>query len=431
MPGPAPRARRGFDRLAYREPRPQPWLIHALGPVNRRLVLGPWLGLRRIVLPDADAARLRAALDPGTCAFVGPNHPEFTTDWLLDKEISRRFAPLMAHWASYEIVNASPLAQRFWLANNLIANAPGGGGKAYSARWALAGHGVLLHPEGTATWQAERVGALLPGIVDMAWDAALAARAAHASREVYVVPVVWRLHFAGDPAAGLAREMATIERALGLPAGAGPPEVRFASLVGRLLASRCAHHGLPAPAFDPAAPGRDYFAAQSRAIGAIRARFTERNGELDASFTRAQHQLRRAIRRLPEHEAERARAERRLLQEWQWLEGFDPALYDVPAITREQIAENLKRIRAALVTRGLSNTLHNVVPVAVAPRIVHVRAPEPLRIVPGDAAEGAETAKTRLLRELHTRMQAGVDALGVELSAEFDRGRRPNPLVSR
>src|SRR5262245_66688926 len=89
---------------------------------------------------------------------------------MVDKEVSRRVSPLMAHWASYEIVNAGPLARVFWLANNLIANVPGGGGKAYSMAWATRGHGVLLHPEGTATWQGERVASLLPGIVDMAWE---------------------------------------------------------------------------------------------------------------------------------------------------------------------------------------------------------------------------------------------------------------------
>jgi hypothetical protein len=90
------------------------------------------------------------------------------TDWMLDKEVSRRVAPLMAHWASYEIVNPNPWAQAFWLRNNLIANAPGGGGKEYSIRWARAGHGVLLHPEGTPSWHGDAVGTLVPGIVEMA-----------------------------------------------------------------------------------------------------------------------------------------------------------------------------------------------------------------------------------------------------------------------
>jgi len=138
---------RKFDPLEYREPSPRPALIRALGPVNRHLLLRGLLRIATFELPEADLARLRRSVNPGTAAFLGPNHPEFMTDWLIDKEISRLASPLMAHWASYEIVNGTPLTQRFWLANNLVANAPGGGGKAYSVRWALEGHGVLLHPD--------------------------------------------------------------------------------------------------------------------------------------------------------------------------------------------------------------------------------------------------------------------------------------------
>jgi len=191
-------ATRRFNPLAYRDPAPNAALIGVLGPVNRHLLLRGLLRLERFEIPDAELARLRGAVNPETIAFLGPNHPEFMTDWLVDKEISRLVSPLMAHWASYEIVNGSPLAQRFWLANNLIANVPGGVGKELSVRWALAGHGVLLHPEGTATWQADRVGPLLPGIVDMAWDAAARVREQGDVRRVFTVPIVWKLHFAGD-----------------------------------------------------------------------------------------------------------------------------------------------------------------------------------------------------------------------------------------
>ena len=118
--------REPFDPLAYRDPRPSPALIRSLEPLNQRLLL-PWvMKVREIDLPAADEQRLRAAVRPDTAAFLGPNHPEFLTDWLIDKELSRRVAPRMAHWAAREIVNRNPLEQSFWLANNLIANVPGG-----------------------------------------------------------------------------------------------------------------------------------------------------------------------------------------------------------------------------------------------------------------------------------------------------------------
>jgi hypothetical protein len=420
-----------FDPRTYRDPSPRPWLIRLLGPVNRHLVLGPLLRLRRFALPDADLARLRAAVNLGTVAFLGPNHPEFLTDWMIDKELSRRVSPLMAHWASYEIVNGSPLTQRFWLANNLIANAPGGGGKAYSIRWALAGHGVLLHPEGTATWQGERVGPLLPGIVDMAWEAAQALRERADTRPVLVVPIVWRLRFLADPSRGLRREMAHIARALSLPDRPGTVEACFAALMGGLLARQCARLGLPAPAIDPAAPGEGYFPAQQATLAALRAVLAADHGVLEEDPVRAQHRLRKAIRVRAARDPEGARRDRERLAELQRLHGFDPALYDRPSLAPERMAEVLKRVRSALVTRGSANALHNLVPVAVAPRAVHVRLPEPLPV--HEAVAGGEheaAAKARLMGELHARLQRGVESLRDE-HAGADRARAlPNPLAS-
>jgi hypothetical protein len=236
---------RRFDPLEYHDPAPRPWFIHAMGALNRFVFLPGVLHLPRFDLPAADERRLRAAVNLGTAAFLGPNHPEFLTDWMVDKELSRRVSPLMAHWASYEVVNASPHVRAFWLANNLVANAPGGGGKAYSVAWALRGHGVLLHPEGTATWQGERVGPLLPGLVDMACEAA-----AHGGgRPVWLVPVAWRYEFVGDARRGLARDMARLERGLSLPDGRrlALPE-RFAALMRNVLAWQSECLGLGAPA---------------------------------------------------------------------------------------------------------------------------------------------------------------------------------------
>ena len=417
----------GFDPRAYVPPSPVPWLIHALTPVTRAMLAGP-LKLRELELPAADHARLAAALNRDTAAFVGPNHPEFTTDWLLDKELSARLSPLMAHWASYEIVNASPAAQRFWLANNLISNAPGGNGKAHSVRWALEGHGVLLHPEGTATWQAERVAPLLPGIVDMAIEAA-----AQGTRPVFVVPVVWRSAFVGDAWRALGREMGILERALRLGSGEALAEdQRFARLLSRTLRSRAEMLGLPAPACDPERPGRDYFAAQARQLAAVRAALEARHGPLDADIARAQHAVRKSMRERAAADPEGTRLDRARLAELQRLAGLDPRLYDRPAIGPEAVAENLKRLRAALVTRGLRHVLHNTLPIAVAPRTMHLRAPEPIDVraqlarrdtSPADAASA-------LLALLRGRLQRALDGVSADLEPRLARFRRANPLAS-
>jgi hypothetical protein len=425
---PAANSRR-FDPLAYREPAPRRALIRALGPVNRRLFLHGLLRLRRLELPEADLARLRAAVNPRTAAFLGPNHPEFMTDWLLDKEISCLASPLMAHWASYEIVNGTPLTQRFWLANNLIANAPGGGGKAYSRRWAREGHGVLLHPEGTATWQADRVSPLLPGIVDMAWETAGELAAAGDTRPVFVVPLAWKLHFTGDASRGLQGEMARIERELSLPRGAGAVPERFAALLASLLSRQAERLGLATPPADARSAG--YFPAQAAALSAIRERLAAEYGELHADPVRAQHQLRKAIRARAASDPEAARRDRARLLELQRLASLDPALYDTPTLAQEQVAEVLKRTRTMLVTRGLANTVHNVLPIAVAPRIVHVRVPEALDVGAAHAAaHDPDAARDALLLELRRRLQGAVDGMRAAIAPVVDAHRRRNPLHS-
>ena len=424
--------RAGFSPLEYRDPSPRPWLIHLLGSVNRFAILPGLLKLRRFDLPAADLARLRAAVHGGTAAFLGPNHPEFLTDWMVDKEISRLSSPLMAHWASYEIVNASPAARAFWLANNLIANVPGGGGKAYSVEWVRRGHGVLLHPEGTATWQGERVSTLLPGVVDMAWEAAGRTHAAGETRPVFLVPLVWRLSFQGDARRGLGRDMARIERGLGLPAGGRLAlDERFGALMRNLLSRQCEQLGLEVPRFD--APG-GYFAAQAATLDQLRRSLAERYGELDADVTRAQFQLRKAMREHATSDPDGVRRDRSRLLELMRLAGFDPKLYDRPRLAQERVAEVLKRTRSSLLTRGFANVLHNTLPVAAGPRTVHVRVPEPVPVHTAWSAalpDGGAAARAALLATLRARLQGALDALYRELAPLEDRFALENMLHTR
>jgi hypothetical protein len=419
---------RGFDRRAYRDPCPSAALIRAVGWLNRLLVLPHLTRLASFDLPGADLERLRSAVRPGTAAFLGPNHPEFFTDWMIDKELSSRVSPLMAHWASYEIVNVSPLAQWLWLRNNLIANVPGGGGREYSIRWALAGHGVLLHPEGTASWHGEQVGPLMPGIVDLAWETCARARAANRDVPVLLVPVVWRLHFVGDVSSGLAREMAHIERSLELAPGEGMQVgERFAALQANLLGHQCETLGLPAPSAPAGLRGAEYFAAQEAVAAAIARELESRGARVEHDPARIMHRARRSARAAPER-PERERDRRLYLELWR-LEGFPRALYDTPALTQEAIAENLKRIRSVFVTRGRGDALHNVVPVPVGRRAARVRVPEPIVVHEAFAAAGdAGTTKARLLETLHARLQGTLDALNVELAPLLGRYRRANPL---
>jgi len=424
----AERGRRAFSPLEYRDPRPAARLIDLLGAVNRFAFLPGVLKVRLFELPAADRARLAASVNAGTAAFLGPVHPEFLTDWMVDKEISRRVSPLMAHWAAHEIVNASPAARAFWLANNLVANVPGGAGKAYSVDWALRGHGVLLHPEGTATWQGERVSTLLPGLVDMACEAAARAASIGDARPVWLVPIAWRFTFMRDVRRGLSRDLSRLERGLGLPRGdrLAVPE-RFAALMRNVLARQCARLGL-ATRLDA---GRPYFAAQSAAADELRRDLAERYPEAEADFadlTRAQFQLRRAMRERAAADPEGVQRDRARLAELQRLMGFDAALYDRPHLEQERIAEVLKRARSSVLTHGFRNALHNTVPVAAGPRTVHVRVAEPIAVRPAAAGEDGAPARAALLAQHRASLQAMLDRLGTDLAEHTARFRLPNPL---
>ncbi len=119
--------------------------------------------------------------------------------------------------------------------------------------------------------------------------------------------------------------------------------------------------------------------------------------------------------------------------ELQRLAGFDPALYDRPRLAQERVAEVLKRTRSSLLTRGFRNALHNTVPVAVAPRVVHVRVAEPIAVEAARAASPPEvetTARAELLAEHRRRLQAALDELGRGLAPAAERHAVENALWS-
>lgn len=416
-----------MSALPYRDPSPSPTLIRLLGSLNRHVILPRLLRVSRLDIPAADLTRLRAAVNPDTAAFMAPGHPEFMTDWMIDKELSRRCAPLVASWAAQDIVNASPLAQRFWLANGLVANTPGGGGKVYSIRSARAGRGVLLHPEGAVNWQAERIWPLHPGAIDMAMRLAQALAAEHDSRPVFVVPMVWRLTFTADVSRKLVGEMQHIESARGLTVWPSKhPAERLASLLAALLMQRAHLLGLRRPDLTRAPADGRYFAAQALIQSEIRARLSETYGPLSDDVTQTLRTIQRGIRRSAHLEPERAARDRGLMMELHRLSRIDPALYGNETLAQEQIAEILKATRASLVTTGVFNRLHNFMPRAVAPRIAHIRvaAPMDIRVAVTDG-----TSATSLAGTLHRRLQDAQDALGAELEPSIRRYRLHNPLA--
>jgi hypothetical protein len=398
----------------FQEPRPSRILMWLLGHVNRWFLL---LGLpvlrripgirdlpgvrghfwiREIDLPLPDLERLQRAVRPETAAFLGPNHPEFGFDWMMDKEISMVVAPRMASWAAANIIATSP---GFWLRNNLIANTGGEAAMDYSIRTALAGDGVLLHPEGSVHWTSDRIHPLFNGIADMACEAAR--RVGPNGKPVYIVPIVWRVTYVDDISDALHAEMDYIEQYLGLPSSESPNvSERFRALQEEILLRQMHVFG-----FEPAwVTGLDFFARQDAfrdwLIEDLETRYTvHRCDSVERLLTR----YKRAIP--PQLKADRAKVEEAMR-----LSGFSRESYARKPLSPEQTAECLKRHRATLVTRGWRNVLHNYLPAPFGPRVVHVRVPEPILVDPIRAErEGAGYARV-LLELTHERMQGMLSA---------------------
>lgn len=413
--------------LPYRDPNPSPRLIRAMGHLNRLVILPRYVGLSGIDFPAADVERLRQAVNPGTAAFLTPSHPEFLTDWMIDKELSRRCSPLMASWAAQDIVNSSPMAQRFWLANGLIANTPGGGGKAYSLRHARTGHGVLLHPEGAVNWQAEKIWPLHPGAIDMATSLTQQLIHEEDPRPVFVVPLVWRLRFTSNVQHALLREMDYIERHLALQV---LPTVdtaeRLSRLLGALLARRARELGLRQPDLGAMHPGDGYFSAQDEILVEIRARLSRRHGPLGTEPMQVLRTVHRGLRRQSRVDAELCAYDTELLTEFLRLSRLDASLYGRETLTQEQVAEILKGTRALAVTSGWRNAAHNLLPRAVGRRVAHIRVAEPMDIRSAVAADSSSAELTALLRR---RLQRAQDSLGDELEPVIGPHRIANPMA--
>lgn len=422
-------------------PRPNRLAIALLTPVVRVVCLHGLLGIdglmriESIDFPAADQERFRAAVNPGTAALITPNHPEFLTDWLLDKELSARHAPLMASWATHDVVNGMGAAmQRFWLANNLIAQIPGAGGaagKAHSIAWALKGHAVLLHPEGSVAWTGDTVQPLFPGVADMAIEAANEARERGRGQRVFVVPVIWRFRFTRDVHTALGRELDLVERKLGHTGLRDTtPAERVHALYSAMLARDEVRWSLPSSSSLPfAARQGSLLAALNRRLEEILASVSAEpssQAASDESFERARQLTRLADRwmRSDAAQAHQARDDMRaLVKTLRRAIRFTPAWYPGERLTQEQVAENIKRLRADYCFTGWRDDLHRFVPRPVGPRVAHVRVADPI-----DVTLVASASTEATLADLRSRMQRALDELGRSRGHPETVPTYPNPF---
>lgn len=429
----------------FRAPAPSLRMIKALGPVNRWLTLGGIPGLRavpglgelplirglvdvpHIDFPAADQDRLRNAVNGQTAAFITPNHPEFFTDWMLDKEVLGRVAPLAACWATHVVVNGmGNAAQTFWLKNNLIAQIPGAEGnpgKEHSITWALKGHGVLLHPEGDVGWHGDYVAPLFTGAADMALEAARRVAASGEARPVFIAPVVWKLVFTRDVTRRLNRELAYVERRLGLPDAShcDSPAARLYAAYDALLARDEAAFGL-------GVSSRPYFNRYHILLDELRARLIAaldtlgaspaRDGSVEALIRRGERWMREAPN--PHAMYKQIRDMSRTLRQ---LCRMRPEIYRTPVLSQENVAEGIKRIRNDYCLGNKRDMLNKFLPTPAGPRIAIVRVPDAIAV-------GGEPQTARELTDLlRGRMQGALDAINADLARDSRRIRYPNPFA--
>lgn len=433
--------------LTFRPPKPSKAMIRALGPVNRWLMLGGIPGLRRlpglravpgmrglmnvpeIDFPEVEQQRLRSHVNENTAAFLTPNHPEFFTDWMLDKYVLNTAAPLAASWATHFIVNGlGRTMQKFWLKNNLIAQIPGVGGQAgkdYSVSWARKGHGVLLHPEGSVGWHSDCIGPLFPGAAEMACETARHIKAAGETRDVYLAPVVWKLYFLHDVSADLGREIAYIERRLRLPKSdpKSDPAVRLYAVYDALLArDEVKWQAQPTDDayFDRLQRLRDQLCIQ------LRDRL-DRAGAAPADSDQIRDQVRRGVRWLrgQPKTATGIDVTKALTKDLGRLVRFQKSFYPNATMTQEHVAECLKRVRNDYCRGGMRDTIHNYIPQPVGARRAVIRVPKPVRV-------HSENANPQTLTDvLRDRMQDCLDQINVAQSArQKDQPVYPNSFQS-
>jgi hypothetical protein len=379
-------------------------------PINRAVMLRGFAGLRgvsdipTIDFPSDDEARLAAACGPGKATFITPNHPEFFTDWMLDKEISARVCPRAAFWATNGVVNGlGALAQKFWLANNLIAQIPGNSEPAreHSIAWALKGNVVLLHPEGAVGWHGNHVAPLMPGAVEMASEALRRGRAENSGFQAFVAPVVWKLVFQRDVEPELHKECGYVEGRLAMASGEGLSLAeRVYRLYETLLDRDEAQLGIDVKA------GRAFAGRHAALVTAICAKLSALLG-LDTPPAEPAGLLRVARRMLREAKKDssgpqiKAEIERLALNLRLGAYAFRNE-----TVTQEELAEHIKRIRNDHCKGSFRDTLNRYVPRPAGPRTAIIRVPEAI------AMHEFEGTTEQAVALLHQGMQEALDGIG-------------------
>lgn len=370
--------------------------------VNKMPIIRGFCDITKIEFNPNDESKLKSYIQPNTVAFIGPNHPEFYTDWMLDKEISARVAPKMASWATHEVVNGmGKTMQNFWLKNNLIAQIPGSGNKEakdYSIEHALNGHAVLLHPEGHVGWHSDVIAPLFSGIFEMAYQAYIQS---NGEKPVYIVPVVWKLSFNKNVLKELHKEISFIEKNL-----------HFQNSSELDITQRL--YGLFLTQFQQIASKYDIF-TQSNSIVEIQQQIknqliqkiaNELNYSLSSDFILDLKKLNQLNRDIKNKDIKKQLSDLTNVSDFKFH-------YYSEKISQENIAELLKKFRIRFCTKGFLNNFHKFIPVPVSDRTAFIEVPDAICL--NDVIGYKNMSKDEVLTELQNRMQNQLNIINSKL----------------
>lgn len=417
-------------------PRPWPAFSRSMSWVNRVLMLHglpllrdvPLLnripgirgltGIRRIVADEGGLKRLRTLVLSGSPTFILPNHPEFFTDWMLDKDIIARAAPDAASWATHGVVNGmGGMMQSFWLWNNLIAQIPGNSepSKVHSIDWAAKGKGVLLHPEGMVGWHPDWIAPLMPGAADMAKQSA-----EQTGRTSCLQPVVWKIVFDGNVTAALSREAAYVEKRLALPARPDLTPAQRAHAIYVALADRELQElGLRLVDGMPLDEKLDTIEM------VLSINLAEWIGESGAGqdtlllIGKARKQARQM-----KTEGRVATAGLKIADRLQKHKRLGRFAFERQVITQEETAAHLKRLRNDWCKGSIRDSINAFLPQPAGQRTAHIRFPEPVEVTPsGDSRQ--------IMESIRQTMQSCLDSMNTELTKGSAIAPENNPFLSR
>lgn len=373
--------------------------------------------VRQIHVREDEIARLKALCADGGATFLLPNHPEFFTDWMLDKEIISRAAPRCASWATNGVVNGMGGAmQKFWLWNNLVAQIPGNSAPAleFSVDWALKGNGVLLHPEGAVGWHADHVAPLMPGAANMA----LAVRAKAPDKPARLVPIVWKLAFTGDATQGLLGECAYVENSLKLQKGTDANPAARVHAIFHALFDREAERLSLAWSGSSMTLRQKRDAIEAAACAQLDAFLADGHAGRDAAVII--QLVKRKVRADGKMPSDAAKAAQKLADRLALVRRLGDFAFEKQTITKEEVAEHLKRLRNDWCKGSWRDAANKFIPQPVARRHAHMRVLNPI-IVHGNEDPAHMMAQVRHV------MQSALDEINSGL-AKAGRVTWPNPF---